>query len=90
MAAHRFRALVDGVDDLAFVVRLHVLEVVAVVDRRRPGVPDHVVEGVGSVHRRVALPEQVQVRPREQENRRHLSITRSLRAGIPGSRPFAR
>ncbi len=75
MAAQRPRARVDRVDQLALVVRLHVLEREAVPRPRPLGRGDVVGERVRAVDLRLALPEQVEVRPVQQqhESTRHAS-----------------
>ena len=62
--------VVDGVDQVALVVRLQVLELVALRGGRAWTSLDVVGEGRPSVDLRLARAEEVQVRAREQENGR--------------------
>ena len=78
---------VDRVDELAFVVRLQVLERVTGRLGDRARVADHVVERVGPVDRGLALAEQVQVRSGEQQDRGHgVGLPRRAHADGPERR----
>ncbi len=61
-------SVVDGVDEVAFVVGLHVLEPVAAIARGGGGEIDEIGQRGGAVDLRFALAEQVQVGTRHQED----------------------
>src|SRR5947208_286445 len=67
----RSARLLNGVDNLALVIGLDVIERVAVRLRHCPCVTDELVEGVASVDLRLARAQHVQVRPRDEQDRHH-------------------
>jgi hypothetical protein len=62
---------VDRVDEHALVIRLHVLEIVAELGRRLACDRDELVERRGAVVLRFPFAQQIQIRSRQQQDRRH-------------------